>query len=425
MTQPIVPTMVPVPAKYRGPSSSSDYNATIDGAYNDIVTMSAALQKLQSYASLQNEIVGTQYASMAIQIGQLEAELISLQSSFDSLLAAQNSTQVGIGSAGAAILTTSFYGTPISYGGFPSFYPPGSPLLPQGRAVYAPTYGQVIPSLITAPVSKAYVIDLLTQTIVTPPNVVSVSTPVVTPTIAPVSISETDPANAVDGDSSSYWRRNVFFQSSQFVTNVQQTVTLTIPQQYINNATCNYVTIHPYPEFGVDIISVVVYGTTLGTNAGTQILPISSASTPIPIKNAGKTRLFFPAQAVDSIAITFSQSNPNYVLVPGQQAFTFGASVIDFGFANFNQNPSVVLVPFTLGNNFFSYVVGVGPTQSGVSYNLWYLDPAQDLVAFTIGQVLPGYVQTVFVELVLTASPGIAPVVNQVQLQYFPLFGAN
>jgi hypothetical protein len=32
MTQPIVPTMVPVPAKYRGPSSSSDYNATIDGA---------------------------------------------------------------------------------------------------------------------------------------------------------------------------------------------------------------------------------------------------------------------------------------------------------------------------------------------------------------------------------------------------------
>jgi hypothetical protein len=46
-------------------------------------------------------------------------------------------------------------------------------------------------------------------------------------------------------------------------------------------------------------------------------------------------------------------------------------------------------------------------------------------VAFTIGQVLPGYVQTVFVELVLTASPGIAPVVNQVQLQYFPLFGAN
>jgi hypothetical protein len=246
---------------------------------------------------------------------------------------------------------------------------------------------------------------------------------VVTPTIPPLLIDETPLQNAVDGNLGTYWRRNTFFPADQFISQVETTVTLTLPQQYVNTLSCNYVTIHPYPEFGVDLTSVVLHG---APGAGSvQLLPVDGAGNILPLAQAGKTRLVFPDTPVVSIDITMRQSTPNYVLKPGLAAFTVGASLLDFGSLSFVQSQSRVLVPFTLQNNFFSYVISVAPAVPGISYQLYALDPAGDLTPITLGATLPSYTQTVYVEVVLDPTLGSLPQAQSLTLNFYPVYTVN
>jgi hypothetical protein len=419
----LVPSFVPIPAKYRGPSSSKDYNTQITAAYNDIVAAYSALQNLQAETALQNELIANQYSALLTEIAALEDQVGALTANFNSLRALNSSTKVGIASAGYVSMSKSLHNTQVSYGGFASYFPPSTPMPGPSRAIYSPAYGQITPSLANPATSKTYVIDLLTQTIITPPGVATAAQSTVLPSIDPFLVEENDITLAVDGQNSTTWRRNLYFPAGQNVSEVETTITLTVPQQYVNNLTCNYLTIHPYPEFGIDIVSVIIRGAP-GT-ADTQLLPVDSLGNIQSISGAEKVRLFFPEQPVVSTTITFRQATPNFVMKPGLQCFTVGASVLDLGYMNFNSSSSSVLIPFTLANNFFQYVTGVGPTIDGVTFNLLYLDPSGDIGRFNIGQALPGYVQTVYVEAVLNPGFGVVPIVDQVEIQFYPLYLLN
>jgi hypothetical protein len=418
MANQIVPTTAPFNAKFRGPSNSKQFNDFSRAAYNDLVTAYQALQEQLNATNLTNEILSNQYATILQALAAAEDLLNAIQTNYASLLGFGNPNALNKGAS--VTLVQSLFASQVSYGGFPSFFPASAPLAAQSRAVYAPEYGQIIPSLAVAPVSKAYVVDLISQQIVTPPNVASVGSPVVSPTISPFSTVSNDISAAVDGDATTYWRQNVYFSANQQISEVLTTVTLTTPEQYVNNLLCNYVTIHPYPEYGIDITSIVLYGAP--GSASIQLLPVDDLGNIIPLAAAGKTRLLFPDTPVVSIDITFRQSNPNLVLTPGLQAFVTGAAVLDFGYMTFNQNPSLVLVPFSLANNFFRYVTGVGPVVNGATLSLFYVNPSGDVVPFNVGDVLPGFVQTVYVQVQLQPGSGILPVVEQIQLQYYPVY---
>lgn len=414
----ITPTMVPALAVFRGPSSSKDYNQTQRAAQADIVAAYAALQAANAKTLLDNEVLSGQNEAASTAIVALRDQVAALQALYTSLRTFGSSA----GGTNTVTMVAGLHDADVSYGGFPSYYPAGAPLSTASRALYSPDYGQIMPSLSIAPLSKAYVADLITGGLVYPPGVAQVANTTVTPSLAPYLVEENDVALAVDGLASSTWRRNVYFPTNVAVSDVSTTVTLTLPEQYVNNLVCNYVTIHPYPEFGVDVTSVVLRGT--GGAADTQLLQTNSSGI-VPLSGAAKTRLIFPDQQVVSIDITLRQSTPNLNLRPGLQCFSLGAAVLDFGYLTFNRSASKVLVPFALGNNFFQLVSAVGPSVAGVTYRLYYLDPAGDLVSCNIGDTLPGFVRTVYVEATLTPSSGVLPVLTQLQLQFLPVYLVN
>jgi hypothetical protein len=413
----LIPTVAPAFAKFRGASSSQDFNTFSRAAYSDIVAAYAALANQYEQTVLANEILSQQYKVLQTQIAAMQDALNGLQLNYASLSTFNTPTST---TGGLITLVQSIYNASVIYGGFNSYYPSSAPLSAQGRANYESTYGQIIPSLAVSPTSKTYVIDVLTQQVVLPPNVISTNGTIVSPTIAPFAVDENDQQLAVDGDSSTCWRRNVYFSSISAVSSVETTITLTIPEQYVNNLLCNYVTIHPYPEFGVDITSVVLTGAPGA--ASQQLLPFDSFGNIIPISQAGKTRLLFPDTQVVSVQITLRQSNSDTTLRPGLQAYCLGASVLDFGYATLNQNTSVALIPFSLSNNYFSYISEVTPTVTGVTYNLYYLDPTGDIQPFTLGSQLPGFVSTIYVETAFDPTAGVFPVVDALQIQYYPVY---
>jgi hypothetical protein len=123
--------------------------------------------------------------------------------------------------------------------------------------------------------------------------------------------------------------------------------------------------------------------------------------------------------------VTLRQARPNLNLRPGLQAFSLGAAVLDFGYLAFNQASSLALVPFTLSNNFFQTVTGVGPNVSGVTYRPYYLDPSGDLVRFNFGESLPSFVQTVYIEVSLTPSQGLLAKLESLQIDCIPVYLLN
>ena len=413
----LIPTVNPKYAVFRGPSSSADFNSFSRAAYNDIVAAYAALQVQLENSQLANEVLSIQYQAALTQLSNLQQQIQGLQQNFTTVSTFSSPTS---STQGLVTLVQSLYGANVSYGGFPSFYPVTAPLGGQSRAAYEPMYGQILPASSVGPVSKAYIVDLLTQDIVQPPGVITTSGTTVTPTVTPFATEENDLGNAVDGSASTFWRRNVYFPTNTHISNVSTVVTLTIPNQFVNNLQCNYVTIHPYPEFSLDIESVILYGAP-GT-ATQQLLQYDIFGNIIPITGAGKTRLLFPSTQVVSIDITLSQSHGNSAQRPGLKCFTLGAAVLDFGFISLSQNPSQVLVPFTLSNNFFQFVASVSPIIPGVNYSLYYLNTAGDLQPFTLGQTLPAYVSTIYVDVTLQPTVGQFPYINSLQIQYSPVY---
>jgi hypothetical protein len=278
----LTPTIKAKAAYFRGPSSSSDYNDTNRQAYNDLVNAYAALQKQAADTTLTNEILAVQNEAALTALAGLSDRLQALQAQYSALKTLGSSAN----GTGTVTLVQGLHDAPVSYGGFPSYYPVAAPMPATNRAFYDPKYGQLLPSLAGAPLSKAYISDLVTGELVYPPGVISAAVTTVVPAVTPYAVEENDLTNAVDGDATSYWRRNVYFPASQAINDVETTVTLTLPAQYVNNLLCNYVTIHPYPEFGIDITSVVLHGPP-GTS-DRQLLAVDAAGTITPLAEPGR-----------------------------------------------------------------------------------------------------------------------------------------
>jgi hypothetical protein len=410
--------MTPITAPFRGASSSDDMNTIMRATHTDLINMYTALATQQKIATIDNEVLVNTNASLAVQLARLAQQVASLQQSFQSIKVLGSNT-VTAGSIGSAFVGVSLYDTPVNYGGVPSY-----PLIsPSSMATYAAQYGQILPGLLNAPVSKTYVVDALSNTIVLPPNVATTQDSVVTPSVSPFLVEENNPGLAVDGSLATTWRRNVYFPATEYISDVSATIQVSVPSAYLNSLTCNYISIHPYPEFGVDITSVIAT-----TPSGTEIellTPLNDNGSGTPIKNAGKTRLIFNEMDIVSVSVTLRASSTLYTLKPGLQAFILGASLVDVGLISFSQSPSKILVPFTLANNFFSNITGISPLPDGVSAQLYYQNASGDFVLMNLGESPLGYSKTILLELTLTPSQGQAIAIEDLYLQFVPMYLAS
>jgi hypothetical protein len=435
MQQPtIAPSGSPSLATFRGVASSADYNADLRAAYSDLAVAYQQLQVAQNAALFSNEVLAVQNAAYQAAISALKVQLNGLIGTIQSLKTLASGV-VG----GSVTMSRSLYLETPLWGGFPSYYPATDPLPEVSQASYNPSFGQLTPALLNT-TSKTFISDILTGQAIFPPNVITTGSMQVVPSVTPFAVNENLIQNAVDGDDSTYWRRNVYFSPNQNISSVRLTVVVSLPVQYVNSLLSNYITVIPYPEFGLDVTSVIVNG--LPGSPSQQILPTDTAGNIVPLNATGRFRLFFPEQQVSSVEITFSQSRSNTILIPGLQCFSLGASTIDVGYCNFALSTpaygsstvggaSRALVPFTLNSNYFKSVSSVGPVIPGVSYNLYALssplltanlNTVQDLQPITIGQLLPIFVDTIYVEVVFQPTTSTLPVVTEIDLGFVPIY---
>lgn len=147
--------------------------------------------------------------------------------------------------------------------------------------------------------------------------------------------------------SDKFWKRNVVVDSPS-ATGAQMYVYMSVPNAYSGSDTSNYLSLNPYPLFGVDILSIEY------TSKDNPTLSESDGWTPLnfnrlydgeadaigrvppggwatagsdTILNSGPVGFYFPPTKVTGIRINMRQRN--YFVENGKYIYTYGLSDID------------------------------------------------------------------------------------------------
>lgn len=156
--------------------------------------------------------------------------------------------------------------------------------------------------------------------------------------------SETNPHNAFDGDDTTTWSREIRYDSSDPVDYIETEMTVELPENIINNRNFNTIIVHPFPTNGIDIVKIEY-----SKSAGWDIIPgwpTDNNGQPIVISKSGPLKFCFEDISAKKVRIKLRQSSPQ--ISNNKKVFTLGLKQFDILYSNYTVERASLMIPFQL-----------------------------------------------------------------------------
>lgn len=147
-----------------------------------------------------------------------------------------------------------------------------------------------------------------------------------------IKVVEGNAKNAFNGNNRSYWVREIHFDGSSDVTEVQCELIVTLPSQ--NNTHSNVLTIHPYPLGSVDIMGI--HTSPDLTQSWTSLQHSDAPSISAPMNNATAKKFLFPPQDIDQVRVRLRTRN--FVEEDGKKIFRLGLQELGLFLVDFEKS---------------------------------------------------------------------------------------
>jgi hypothetical protein len=323
-----MPTSKSGGARFRGPTSSNEYNNNEDQKYLELIELYKQTNTTQLSLKEAHQIVLFENAALHDYVNMLEDRMATLESQLDSLGA--NSFMNG------RFFKTSFVQDMSTK--YPKDFQEQQVSTPrcqvdlQHRFVTTPQIHQI---------PKTHVVDEEGNYIIPSELKVKVGRSSTKGTVV-----ENDILNAFNGDNLSFWRRSVTYDSPSDVPANGEDVILEIelPTHLVNNLNINTIVLQPHPERGIQIQNIEVH-----YNNGWQTIKGFEQEEITSINGSGhspRRKWFFPSTPVQKIRVTLVQPHP--MNIGGKTVFTLGAQEVGVYLSMFEPSGGMILTPFEM-----------------------------------------------------------------------------
>jgi hypothetical protein len=323
-----MPTSKSGGARFRGPTSSQEYNQNEDAKYLELLELYKESSKTKLELKEAHQAVLFENAALHNYVEMLEDRMTTLEEKLSSL-------------GTSTFMNGRFFKTSFVQD-MSTTYPNAS----QDQQVSLPR-GQIDLSyrFVTTPkihqIPKTHAIDNNGAVVI--PSELNIK---VGRSNTKGVVVENDILNAFDGDSLSFWRRSVTYESPADIPAAGEDVIVEIelPARLVNNLNINTFVLNPHPERGVEIKNIEAH-----YNSGWQTIKGFKQSEITSISGEGhspRRKWFFPNIPVQKIRITLVQHHP--MTVDGKTVFTLGAQEIGVYLSMFEPSGGMVLTPFEM-----------------------------------------------------------------------------
>ncbi len=401
------PTINYFPQKFRGVTSSLDYNTFCKNAMEDI-------SSLYKMVSTQESMINEYYKILSLQQIYMQNQYQVLLSKYDNMSNMLESYSNEPPQATNVYI--SYYDSKnVSFGGFQSY-----PALPVSeRCSLNQQYGLLMPHIYESQ-SRIYIYDNITRQSFLPLTVDNYKITETGEGIVRLKNPDHSSVNmkplryAYDGLTDTYWYIEAKYASTA-VDSMEVQLDLPLPIDVISSLDCNYILIEPFPSFATEIVGIyytsdhksciigdasnytnasgITSFTSKNTTKWTQV-PVNT--TPLYQIRNHDTKVVFPTMPITGIRVHLKTSV--FTLESGLRTFIVGVRNIDCGFARFS--PGKALTKLSVGDKSIKNVINPQDTNntSNIDYKLYYDYGTGDIVKSKFNYSLPSGVKTVYVE---------------------------
>lgn len=323
-----MPTSKSGGARFRGPTSSHEYNTNEDEKYLELIELYKQSNSTLLTLKEAHQVVLSENAALHDYISMLEERMAGLEKQLEAVNE--------ISMANGQYFKTSFVQDMTT--NYPKDFQNDQVTIPrcdidlQNRFVTIPQINQI---------PKTHLKD--SEGNVTVPSQLKVQ---VGRTSTKGKVSENNVLNAFDGNELSFWRRSVSYDIPSDIPENGEDVIIEIelPTQLVSNLNINTICIAPHPERGIQIKNVEAqYNNGWESIAGFKQQDISSINSE---EYSPRRKWFFPNVPVQKIRITLVQKNS--INLGGKTVFTLGAQEIGVYLSMFEPSGGMILTPFDM-----------------------------------------------------------------------------
>jgi|GEM_PF-3505028 len=315
-------------ARFRGPTSSHEYNMNEDQKYLELIELYQQANATQLNLKEAHQIVLIENAALHDYVKMLEDRVAHLESQLDSL-------------GGASWMNGHFFKTSFVQDmttRYPKDFQDQQVSIPRCQVDLQHRY-VTIPQIHQIP--KTHIVDDKGNHII--PSQLKIK---VGRSNTKGTVSENDILNAFNGDPLSFWRRSVTYDSLSDVPKDGEDVIIEIelPSHLVNNLNVNTIVIHPHPERGIQIKNIEIhYNNGWQTIKGFKQEDITSVRGD---DHSPRRKWYFPSVPVQKVRITLIQKHP--VNIGGKTVFILGAQEIGIYLSMFEPSGGMILTPFEM-----------------------------------------------------------------------------
>jgi len=409
--------------QYNGPVNSSDFNLRAEQNYQDLVQLYNKSGVLDQKLNQAFERVLKDHLFISRAVADLEDRLKAIEDSMETgkkKLSIYNYSQIDVssfvGNPSFALSSTEALSFDHVYNFITLPKVEGSSY---SKLKFFSGFGsQVVPDFLETKIEN---------------NFVSVDTP--------GALVDTTPMfHAILDKSDKLWKRNIITDYPSAAP-AQMLAYYKVPNTYSGSDTCNYISISPYPLFGVDILSIeyttkenpnlqqsdgwkpLNFNRLYDSNSGAigRVPPggwsVSGSDT---VLNSGPLGFYFPPIKITAIRVSMRQRN--YILENGKYVYTCGLTDIDIKSQKFLDTGKTI-IKFTAPENTLIYSIDeVIPKMYNVPEELIstafsYRVIWKDSGVYTLEET-PGS-SSVWIEVTLNQlGDGTAPVLSDLIINY-------
>jgi hypothetical protein len=314
-------------AKFRGPTSSQEYNQNEEDKYLELVELYK-----QSNLNLQNlteahQIVLAEHAAQQNYIMILERKMTSLEQQLSNIEASSPYDPIYFKTVFIQDMTTA-YPNISQENGDTSL-----------RCDVDMHYRYITVPLIHQ-IPKTHLINDKTGEVVIP-NELQVS---IGRSNTKGEVVDNNIYNAFNGDNVSHWQRTVSYSFAECPDQEDVILEISLPSHLVNNLNINTIQVHPHPERGVQIKNIEMkYQNAWQTIPGFIQQDLAAVNSN---EYAPRKKWFFPDVPVQQIRITLVQKNP--LDMNGKKVFVLGAQEIGVYLSIYEPGGGMILTPFDM-----------------------------------------------------------------------------
>lgn len=306
----------------RGPTSSKQFNDLSDQVVTDIVSLAKELGILENDQKENHKISLDEVRYLNRKMAQMEQAL-----AYQSAINSRNGLRTTVHQSMYKVDNLSFLANNNAL-----------------RPIVSPAFGlEHLP--VNAVEAKFFSNSIFNGDTITPGTLSVVTSGTFVPAGATVAtnydsgstkVVEGNAKNAFNGNNRSYWVREVHFDSSNDVTEVQCELIVTLPSQ--NNTLSNVLTVHPYPMGSVDILDISTSPDL--TQAWTTLQHSGAPTVSSPLNNATQKKFIFPPQDVDQVRVRLRTRN--FVEEDGKKIFRLGLQELGLFLVDFEKSSASI-----------------------------------------------------------------------------------